>query len=341
MQDSSFLYPLGRFRGYNNQCYANAAIQCLLSWKPFLKVMSSAPSNSADGISDDKCLMGRMRKLRSDFLSHAPCRSVSDVSDFLRRVCAIKGSSLRVGEMEDPRDFLVALWDAMSFAGCVSAEQCSELCLCKGCVVQCGHFCRHTRIHVALVALSVDVAFEYECVKCKYKFIRPDSAHEWCIRLPMSYASSYTVSTLLSLHVIDGVCERMETTPCGCSNGCADGCGVQVRHSFEGTMACRGSGFVIYANSVYVDQNNVRRKHLDRYCMPSLYIELSSNLYRLDSFIEHRVIFGDSADGGHYVVYIRESEDGQVWRHADDGCETVMTWDEVSRVKGHMFFYLK
>jgi len=53
-------------------------------------------------------------------------------------------------------------------------------------------------------------------------------------------------------------------------------------------------------------------------------ININGRSYTLSSFIEHRALGSlsfSSADSGHYVAYVRLSEDGTVWKVANDGDE--------------------
>jgi len=82
--------------------------------------------------------------------------------------------------------------------------------------------------------------------------------------------------------------------------------------------------------------------HTDRCCIPSLDINIDGISYKLSSFIEHRPLWNtmnNSADTGHYVAYVRLSEDGMVWKVANDDDEQVRTWCDIAGVHGYMFFY--
>lgn len=226
----------------------------------------------------------------------------------------------------------------------MSSEECVGRCTCGGSVEQCGHACECIRMHRELMALSVNVRVEHECCLCSSKWLGRELETEWCIRLPLSFPRSYNVAQLVRMHCVEGVNEYRESKSwCSCAKTDL-GYSVKVRQQISCTGLSRGEGFAVLANAVHVDAHGRERKYVDRSCTPSLYVVIGGTRYILDSFIEHRPLSIDTTDRpdiGHYVAYVRLSDDGEEWKVANDGDEYIKRWNDVSKVHGHIFFYKK
>ena len=114
--EASKLYALGRLRGHENICYANASFQCLCSWEPFMRIIGS-DSSSPNQASSSKCVLKRLRLLVSQFRYAAVTNGNVDVLPFMEWMFTLKNMTLRRGVMEDPHDFLMVLWEKLSMAG--------------------------------------------------------------------------------------------------------------------------------------------------------------------------------------------------------------------------------
>jgi len=58
---SPCLYSLGRFRSGRNLCYANASLQCLFSWRPFVDIVANVDASSPLSAMDSSGVMVPVR----------------------------------------------------------------------------------------------------------------------------------------------------------------------------------------------------------------------------------------------------------------------------------------
>ena len=229
--------------------------------------------------------------------------------------------------MEDPHDLLVPLWQLMTMAG-------------GSCYEQCGENCANRQLHINMMCLGLNVAHEYECSTCRGRWLRHDNGYEGCISMSLPTAGLVSVDRLLFSHCSEGVVDSVESSECMCHANRTLHC-VRVRKIIS-TDASQGRAISILANNVYIGGDGRRYKYIDRHCVPSLDINIAGRLYTLSSFIEHRPLansVSNSADVGHYVAYVRLSEDGSAWKIANDGDEQHRRWDEIAGAHGHLFFY--
>ena len=327
------LYALGRLTSGDNLCYANAAFQCVFTWRPFVALLESFEregrprvSSERSGI-DVRCVSRRLIEL-FEGLKGSGLSASSKVKNFMSWVFELPGVALRRGAMEDPHDFLVPLFQKMSAVG--------------GSIEVCGINCSLWDFHTRMLSVGVCVKLDYVCCECGASWTRADNGYAWCVSLCLPCSGAVDVARLLDMHSVNGVLDTdindtvNESRPCGCSRG------VRVRHILECTDDTQGKCFAVHANGVYYMMNNgncLRRRFTDRWCVPSLHVTVAGKVYILDSVIVH-ISVGVSTDVGHYIAYVRLSSDGSIWKVCDDQRgEWLVNWAEVSDVHGHIFFY--
>ena len=303
LRETHLLYRLGRLKSVDNLCYANASLQCLLSWRPFLSILMNSP-NDTNAATVNTCMMMKLKKLFAELKEGINSRVEGDIRPFMQWVFELAGVSLRSGSMEDPHDFMTTIWDKMSLSG-------------GGCLSQCGRACSNSMAHFNIMAwIGLCEKVQYECCNCHVKWDRFINGYSWCPSLSLPDSGGTCVSTLLHKHMVTGVCEVMSSdgVACNCTRFMEfnSSSSVLVRHLLGKSNEGQGKAFALHVNNVYTS-NGRRVKYVDRWCEPSLYIEICSSMYMLHGFIVHLSDYGDiSADKGHYVAYVRESADGQV-----------------------------
>lgn len=258
----------------------------------------------------------------------AQTSGAADICPFMDWIFTLPNVTLSNNVMEDPHDFLVPLWQFMSMAG-------------GDCYDQCGESCAYRQLHLKMMNIGVNVAHQYECTTCRGRWLRHINGYEWCVSLSLPSQGQISVDTLLHTHCSEGVVDVVDSRYCSCSS--VDTVyTARMRKILSMSDASQGKGVSILANNVYFGNDGRTYKYTDRYCVPSLDINIGGRAYTLSSFIEHRPLSSssiNSAEVGHYVAYVRLSEDGLVWKVANDGVEELRTWGQVAGVHGHLFFY--
>jgi len=277
----------------------------------------------------EECAVHKVRGLLTRMKESALVRGTANIDSFMSWVFTLPNVTLMDGVMEDPHDFVLPLWQLMTMAG-------------GGCYEQCGDSCVNSQIHMnIMMSLGLNIAHEYECTSCRGKWVRHDNGYEWCVSLSLPHRGQVNVAELLYSHCNDGVLDSVDSRECRCvSNNTSHT--VRVRKTVNASDALQGKAVAILASNVYFGSDGRRYKYTDRYCVPSLNISIGGRLYLLSSFIEHRPLtnsVSNSADVGHYVAYVRLSDDGTVWKVANDGDEELRLWSQIAGVHGHLFFY--
>lgn len=292
--------------------------------------LQSSLSPSAGEVfgANEACAVHKVGALLRRLKEAALLSGIADIASFMSWLFTLPNVTLTDGVMEDPHDLLVPLWQVMTMAG-------------GSCYEQCGDSCGNLQIHINMMSLGVNVSNEYECSTCRGRWMRDDNGYEWCVSLSVPNQREVSVASLLYHHCTEGVHESVNSRVCSCRSD-AISHSVRVRKVLSTSDESQGKAVAILASSVYFGSDGRRYKYTDRHCVPSLDISVGGKAYTLSSFIEHRPLDSriiHSADAGHYVAYVRQSDDGTVWKVANDGDEQLRTWAQVAGVHGHMFFY--
>lgn len=98
-RDSMSLYTFGRLRGRKFLCYANASLQCLLSWLPFVKALSVDASENGGDEYLAACVVSRFRELRQSLMRRGEVIGFGDIEPFMQWVFQLSGVRLREGKV--------------------------------------------------------------------------------------------------------------------------------------------------------------------------------------------------------------------------------------------------